>query len=191
MAAQSALSSDSSGFGNDERVEQLWALKAIEHAEVYFNLLCAIDPVMLKLTGSKDVDDEIYKDVKKTFPDLNFAKFKEDDLKSEKSKAEWREFCGRYKHIEDFSLGSLLRMDSSKDYSEDNTIIAIKIQFLAIEIARNRDGHNSDLRKNFKPTPRKPKQKTEAPQTTRGGVNMQEIEHELKQVLGGQHPLLS
>ena len=101
-------------------------------------------------------------------------------------------YSGRYKHIEDFSLGSLLRLDSSKDYSEENTIIAIKIQFLAIEIARNRDGHNTELRKNFKPTPRKPKQKTaEAAETTRGGVNMQEIEHELKQVLSGQHPMLS
>jgi len=80
------------------------------------------------------------------------------------------------------------RLNSSKDYEEDNTTIAIKIQFLAIEIARNREGFNSELRNNFKPKPRKPKEQ----QVTRAsGINMSEIESELKQVLTGQHPLLS
>ena len=57
-------------------------------------------------------------------------------------------------------------MDSSKDYSEDNTMISVKIQFFAIEIARNREGFNADLRKNFKPAPRKPKQKVEEAQVS-------------------------
>ena len=38
-------------------------------------------------------------------------------------------------------------MDSSKDYSEDNTMISVKIQFFAIEIARNREGFNAELRR--------------------------------------------
>ena len=64
-----------------------------EHAEVYFNLLCAIDPKMLnKLSGSRETDDEIFADFRKSFPDLNVAKFSEDDIKSSKAKAEWREF---------------------------------------------------------------------------------------------------
>jgi hypothetical protein len=67
-------------------------LASSEHAEVYFNLLCAVDPAMLKLTGSKDTDDEILEDFKKSFPDLNIAKFTEGDLKSDKAKADWREF---------------------------------------------------------------------------------------------------
>ena len=25
-------------YGNDERIEALWAIKAMEHAEVYFNV---------------------------------------------------------------------------------------------------------------------------------------------------------
>ena len=32
-------------YGNDERIEALWAIKAMEHAEVYFNVrlpLCII-----------------------------------------------------------------------------------------------------------------------------------------------------
>jgi hypothetical protein len=33
-----------------------------------------------------------------------------------------------------------------KDYSEENSIIVIKVQFLALEIARNREGFNDDIR---------------------------------------------
>jgi hypothetical protein len=32
------LGSTSEEYGNDSRVETLWAMKAIEHAEVYFNV---------------------------------------------------------------------------------------------------------------------------------------------------------
>ena len=192
LAAQSVLGGDPEMLGNDGRVEELWAMKAMEHAEVYFNLLCSVEPARLKLSGSQELDDKIYKDYKESFPNLDTGKLTEDDLKNKKAKVEWREFSNRYKDVEDFSLGSLLRMDSTKDYSEENTMLAIKIQFFAIEIARNRDGLNDSLRGNFKPTPRAPKQKGKPePGMTRGGVNMTEIEHELQQVLGGSHPLLS
>merc|ERR1711997_960683 len=70
-----------------------------------------------KLSGSRETDDEIFADFTKSFPDLNVAKFSEDDIKSTKAKAEWREFCERWKHLEDYSLGSLLRLDSSGDYN--------------------------------------------------------------------------
>eukprot|EP00090_Calanus_glacialis_P024923 TRINITY_DN3869_c0_g1_i1.p1 TRINITY_DN3869_c0_g1~~TRINITY_DN3869_c0_g1_i1.p1 ORF type:complete len:214 (+),score=90.63 TRINITY_DN3869_c0_g1_i1:31-642(+) len=190
LAAQSVLGGDPEMLGNDGRVEELWAMKAMEHAEVYFNLLCSVEPARLKLSGSQELDDKIYKDYKESFPNLDTGKLTEDDLKNKKAKVEWREFSNRYKDVEDFSLGSLLRMDSTKDYSEENTMLAIKIQFFAIEIARNRDGLNDTLRANFKPTNRAPKQKGK-PGMTKGGVNMTEIEHELQQVLGGSHPLLS
>ena len=111
LAAQSVLAADGDDFGNDGRVEHLWVLKAIglklwfwhkfslnllsisEHAEVYFNLLCAIDPKMLnKLSGSRETDDEIFADFQKSFPNLDVSKFSEDEIKSDKAKAEWREF---------------------------------------------------------------------------------------------------
>lgn len=38
LAAAEALSSTSEDYGNDSRVEALWAMKAINHAEVYFNV---------------------------------------------------------------------------------------------------------------------------------------------------------
>ena len=46
----------------------------------------------LKLTGSKESDDRIYNTFREKFPKLDVVKFKEDDLKSETAKAEWREF---------------------------------------------------------------------------------------------------
>ena len=56
LAAQSALSAPSEHFGNDGRVEELWAMKAMEHAEVYFNLLCSVEPSRLKLTSGRNFD---------------------------------------------------------------------------------------------------------------------------------------
>ena len=199
LAAKSALSAPSEQFGNDGRVEELWAMKAMEHAEVYFNLLCSVEPTRLKLTGNRDLDEEIYQDFKKSFPDLNVAKFSEEDLKNDAAKAAWRKFSERYKDVEDYSLGCLLRLDSSQDYTEENTTLAIKIQFFAIEIVRNKDGHNDTLRSNFKPRQRAPKAKQSAekpseapagPVITQGGVNMTEVEFELQQIFGGTHPLL-
>ncbi len=140
--------------------------------------------------GSLESDTKIYEHFKETFPDLSIGKLTESDIKSEDAKLKWREFSDFYKDVEDFSLGSLLRLDASKDYSEENTIIAIKIQFLAIEIARNREHFNDSIRDNFKPTPRKPKSKQPQLGGLGGGTQMSEIEHELQQIIGGSHPML-
>ncbi len=55
LAAQSALTDSADNYGNDPRLEQLWAMKAMDHAEVYFNLLCSVDPSRLKLTGKDNL----------------------------------------------------------------------------------------------------------------------------------------
>jgi hypothetical protein len=185
LAGMEALQQPAEEFGNDGRVEQLWAMKAMEHAEVYFNLLCSVDPGRLKLTGSAEQDEAILKDLKESFPDLNVQCLTEEDIKSESEKVKWREFAERYKHIEDYSLGCLFRLDSSQDYSEHNSIIVLKIQFFALEIARNKAGFNDAIRTNFKPTPRK---KREQPKAAAGG--MSEVEAELQQIIMGNHAML-
>ena len=43
-----------------------------------------------------------------------------------------------------------MRVDADQDYSEENTTIAPRIQFYAVEIARNREGHNKKLKETFK-----------------------------------------
>lgn len=135
---------DADNYINSPDVEMSWALKAIGHAETYFNLISSVDPKHLKLTPK---DDTIYRKFREEFPDFDVEVIKEEDLKSESAKNKWRDFCETFKgEIEDYSYGTLLRLDSKGDISDANTIFAVRIQFLAIEIARNREGFNDGHR---------------------------------------------
>ncbi|RTG86790.1 uncharacterized protein DC041_0004249 [Schistosoma bovis] len=90
------------------------------------------------------------------FSDIQLDVISEDSLKSEQSKAKWRSFCNEFERkVEDFNFGTLLRLDASKGYCPENTCIGRiffylnvfctvpRIQFLALEIARNRLGINN------------------------------------------------
>lgn len=73
-------------------------------------------------------------------------------MKSPEGKNKWRPFCEQFKDIiEDYSMGTLLRADCTDEYSEQNSILATRIQFYAIELARNREGLNDLIRQKFKP----------------------------------------
>ncbi|XP_076677378.1 protein PBDC1 [Andrena cerasifolii] len=149
LAVTSVLSRPADEFDNDPSVEAIWAMKAMEHAEIYFNLLCSVDPKFLKLTPH---DEQIYKSFRDVFHDLKVDKVNEDELKSSEGKAKWRPFCEQFKgFIEDYSFGTLLRADCDEDYSEENSILTTRIQFYAIELARNREGFNDGIRKKYKP----------------------------------------
>ncbi|MBN3316503.1 PBDC1 protein, partial [Atractosteus spatula] len=140
-AAAHALSLPAEAYGNDPQLEMMWAMKAYQHAEIYFNLISSVDPKFLKLTK---VDDKICTEFRKAFPDLNIKVLDPEDLKSEQAKEKWRPFCNLFEGVvEDFNYGTLLRLDCERDYTEENTIFATRIQFFAIEIARNREGYNS------------------------------------------------
>uniref|UniRef100_A0A8C6J407 Polysaccharide biosynthesis domain-containing protein n=1 Tax=Melopsittacus undulatus TaxID=13146 RepID=A0A8C6J407_MELUD len=140
-AAAQALSLPAEAFGNDPRVELAWAIKAHQHAEIYFNLISSVDPKFLNLTK---VDDQIYSEFRATFRDLRVEVLDPEELKSEPAKEKWRPFCLRFQGlVEDFNYGTLLRLDCRGGYTDDNSIFATRIQFFAIEIARNREGWNS------------------------------------------------
>ncbi|XP_051906903.1 protein PBDC1 [Hippocampus zosterae] len=142
-AAAHALSLPAEAYGNDEHLEVMWAMKAYNHAEVYFNLISSVDPKFLKLTK---MDDDIYSTFRETFEDLDIKVLHPDQLKSAEAKERWRPFCNRYEGlVEDFNYGTLLRLDCQKDYTEENTIFATRIQFFAVEIARNREGLNDTI----------------------------------------------
>ena len=155
--------------------------------------MCSVDPKMLKLSKN---DDEIYAEFRKVFPDMPIAKLDEQKhLKSPEMKEKWRSFCNGFKHVEDFSFGCLLRLDSQGEYSEENSSLVSKIQFYAVEVARNREGLNDIIKTKFKPTPRK--KKPAGQQTIDSGIadklpgNLgKEVEHELQQIIAGQHALL-
>ncbi|XP_061886861.1 protein PBDC1 [Entelurus aequoreus] len=139
-AAAHALSLPADEYENDERLEVMWAMKAYNHAEVYFNLISSVDPKFLKLTK---MDDEIYACFKETFKHLDLKLLNPDDLKSAEAKEKWRPFCNQYEgQVEDFNYGTLLRLDCEKGYTDENTIFTTRIQFFAVEIARNREGFN-------------------------------------------------
>ncbi|XP_025096682.1 protein PBDC1-like isoform X3 [Pomacea canaliculata] len=134
----------SENLGNNSDIELRWAMKASDHAEVYFNLITSVEPRILRLTA---LDNEIYTKFRETFPDLKVDVLDEKELKSAESKEKWREFCEYFKEkVEDYNFGTLLRLNCKEDYSQENSIFCVRVQFLAIEIARNREGYNDELR---------------------------------------------
>ncbi|XP_039435970.1 protein PBDC1 [Culex pipiens pallens] len=141
------LSRPADEFVNDGMVEELWAMKAVEHAEIHFNLLCSVDPRQLHLTP---YDNEIYEEFRRNFPDLDVSVVKEADLKSGDGKAKWRAYVEKFNRLEDFSYGTLLRADATEEFQPDNAILVVRIQFWAIEVARNREGCNDVLRGKFR-----------------------------------------
>ncbi|KZT26079.1 DUF757-domain-containing protein [Neolentinus lepideus HHB14362 ss-1] len=129
-----------------ERIVSRFAVKAVEHAQTYWNLLEKIPPRELKLTK---FDDEIFEHVMKDFPELaeepydKVTKIDEEWMKSKEGKERWRQFIQAYeKKVKDYNFGSLIRTDAREEYAELNTIFVTRIQFYAYEICRNRLGLN-------------------------------------------------
>ncbi|KAF2201091.1 DUF757-domain-containing protein [Delitschia confertaspora ATCC 74209] len=126
---------------NFEDIEKQFAVKVVQHMETYWNILEHIPGSKLRLTK---IDDEIYEHFKKEFPDFDAsATINEDEMKSKEGKERWRNFINQYeKKVEDFNFGTMLRASPKTEYDQDNTIFAVRMQFYAIEIARNREGLN-------------------------------------------------
>ena len=82
----------------------------------------------------------------------------------------------------------------SQDYEEVNSVIVTKIQFYAIELARNREGHNDQIRHNFKPRKRTAKtaltKDDNSTPENYGHQMTKEVECELQKILTGNHALL-
>ncbi|VDM56231.1 unnamed protein product [Angiostrongylus costaricensis] len=136
---------DACKYVNDSTIEMAWA--AAERANIHMNLLMCCDTKLLKLNKQQDI---IYTTFKRTFPDLDVHKVTEVDLKHGGMKEKWHDFCEIFREIvEDYSLGTLMRIEACKGYSEENTIVVPKIIYLAVEIARNIEGINEKLKAEF------------------------------------------
>ncbi|KAI6124103.1 DUF757-domain-containing protein [Pisolithus croceorrhizus] len=122
------------------------ASSTVHDSQTYWNIIEKVPPRGLRLTK---LDDEIYEHVMSAFPELSgddhekLVKLDEDWLKSEDGKRDG----GRLyeKKVKDFNFGSLIRTDARLEYSETNTIFVTRMQFYAIEIARNRLGLNDTI----------------------------------------------
>lgn len=134
---------DAENADNLEDIEKQFAVKAVVQAETYWGLISKVKASQLKLTQH---DDDIFEALMEDFPEFkeksNVAVISEDEMKSAQGKARWRTFCEKFKEIDDYNFGTLLRVKANDEYSQENTIFAVRIQFYAIEIARNRYGLN-------------------------------------------------
>jgi Polysaccharide biosynthesis len=129
---------------NFEELEKQFAVKAVHQMTVYWSILEKMPGSKLRLTR---MDDEILDHLKRVIPDFDpAAEINEDEMKSKEGKEKWRNFCMVYekgeKAIEDYNFGTMLRKSSKTDYGEKETIFAVRMQFYAVEIARNRAGLN-------------------------------------------------
>jgi len=138
-----AARAEADKYVNDSKIEMSWAVKAYEHAEIHYDIITTLDPSFLSLSST---DDFIYNEFRSDFPDFNIEHIEEMDLKSPAAKFKWRHFCNKFeKKVDAFNYGTLLRLDPCLEYDEANSIFATRIQFLAIEIARNREGITKKL----------------------------------------------
>ncbi|CAF4795744.1 unnamed protein product, partial [Rotaria sp. Silwood2] len=76
-------STSAEDYINDPILEEQWAMKAFQHAETYFNLLCAVDPKQLRLSRH---DDKIYSRFRELFPDFKIDVLDENQIKSNEGK---------------------------------------------------------------------------------------------------------
>ncbi|ELT93419.1 hypothetical protein CAPTEDRAFT_165154 [Capitella teleta] len=148
MDVNTALSLPADQYGNDEALECQWAMKAFQHAETYFNLIKAVDTSVLRLTP---IDDAIYIVFREEFPDLKIDVLDLGEMKSTDGKAKWRDLLYKFEgQVNDWNMGTLLRVDCTDEVNEKNTTLVPRIQFLAIEVARNREGFNKIIREKFR-----------------------------------------
>lgn len=104
------------------------------------------------------MDDMIYADFRESFPDFPVDKVDEELLKSKEAKELWRPWIMKYeKSVNEYNFGTLLRQDHTGDYTQDNTLfgkwnvvvksdgVVTRMQFYAIELARNREGLNRSI----------------------------------------------
>ncbi|CAG7656340.1 unnamed protein product [Allacma fusca] len=136
------LSRPADEYENDTNVEAAWVVQACQYADVHFNLISSVDPKLLRLTAE---DDRILDAFERAFPGAQLECLTEESLKSPAAKPKWREFLDANRDIPDYNYGTLLRLNSESDYNEENTTLVPRLQFLAIEISRNRKGLNDNV----------------------------------------------
>ncbi|OTA87177.1 hypothetical protein M434DRAFT_399612 [Hypoxylon sp. CO27-5] len=132
---------DAENADNLEDIEKQFAVKAVQHLETYWAILQKVKGSSLRLTK---MDDEIYAHFKSEFPEFDpAAPINEDEMKSKSGKERWRKFMMAYeKKIDDYNFGTMLRISPNVEYEQDTTIFVPRMQFYAIEIARNKAGLN-------------------------------------------------
>ncbi len=93
------------------------------------------------------IDDDLYTSFRHTWPDLNIKNIDIEQFKSNDAKSKWRDWLPQWHEVvQDATFATLLRLNSEFDLSEENSFIVTRVQFYAVEIARNREGLNIDIK---------------------------------------------
>jgi len=73
------------------------------------------------------IDDEIYTEFRKEFPDMRVDVFDEDWSKSPEGKEKWRAFLSRYddSKLREHNTGTLMRIDVSKPFTPENVCLGM------------------------------------------------------------------
>ncbi|CAK7218357.1 hypothetical protein SBRCBS47491_003482 [Sporothrix bragantina] len=132
---------DAENADNFEDIEKQFAVKAVQHMETYWAILERVRGSTLRLTK---LDEEIMEHLSTDFPEFDPAvPINEDEMKSKTGKERWRKFMMAYeKKVDDYNFGTMMRIAPNVEYGRDETIFVPRMQFYAIEIARNRKGLN-------------------------------------------------
>ncbi|CAM1508558.1 Fc.00g054060.m01.CDS01 [Cosmosporella sp. VM-42] len=132
---------DAENAENNEDIEKQFAVKVVQHMSTYWSILERVKGSALRLTK---IDDDIYDHLKVDFPDFDpAATIDEDEMKSKAGKERWRKFMMAYeKKVDDYNFGTMVRNNPKAEYDQDTTIFVPRMQFYAVEIARNRNGLN-------------------------------------------------
>jgi hypothetical protein len=142
-------------------MEKQFAVKAVQHMMTYWSILEKMPGSKLRLTR---MDDDILAHLHADFPEFDpGATINEDEMKSPAGKERWRKFVMAYekgeKKVEDYNFGTMLRKSSKTEYGEKETMLALRMQFYAVEIARNRAGLNDWIYEQAKEEAEKGKKK--------------------------------
>ncbi|CAG5089709.1 Oidioi.mRNA.OKI2018_I69.PAR.g12318.t1.cds [Oikopleura dioica] len=128
-----------------------WLPKAFQQAQVHMKLLLSLGPCKIKFSP---LDEKIYESFRKAFPDFDISNVDEDlqdELISGDNKLQWINWMDELKaDLKDFDRKSLLRKRPDGDYTSMNTTFCHRAQFLAIEIARNKEGLNQKIADAYK-----------------------------------------
>ena len=143
------------------QMEKQFAVKAVQHMMTYWSILEKMPGSKLRLTR---MDNEILEHLHADFPEFDpTATIDEDEMKSPAGKERWRKFMMVYekgeKKVEDFNFGTMLRKSAKTEYGEKETIFAVRMQFYAVEIARNTAGLNDWIYEHARETQEKEKEK--------------------------------
>ncbi|KAK4225425.1 putative polysaccharide biosynthesis protein [Podospora fimiseda] len=141
IATQVPKGFDAENADNFEDIEKQFAVKCVQHMETYWSILEKVKGSALRLTK---IDDDIIEHLKKDFPEFDpAATIDENEMKSKSGKERWRNFMMAYeKKVDDYNFGTMLRTNAKFEYGQKETIFVPRMQFYAVEIARNRAGLN-------------------------------------------------